>query len=134
MSRGCSRQAERCRSFFAAVTDPVGQGFVSSLQRPGGNATGFALYEYGIGAKWLELLKEIAPASREWQSFAIPPCLSRAGNWAQYRACSATGYVSKLPGNLLDHLVGAHEQELSHFYARRLRSFKINDFMRAIGS
>ena len=46
---------------FAAVTDPVGQGFVSSLQRPGGNATGFALYEYGFGAKWLELLKEIAP-------------------------------------------------------------------------
>jgi putative ABC transport system substrate-binding protein len=46
---------------FAAVTDPVGQGFVSSLQRPGGNTTGFALYEYGIGAKWLELLKEIAP-------------------------------------------------------------------------
>jgi hypothetical protein len=49
-------------------------------------------------------------------------------------SCSATGYVSKLPGNLLDHLVGAHEQELSHFYARRLRSFKITDFMRAIGS
>ena len=44
---------------FAAVTDPVGQGFVSSLQRPGGNAIGFALYEYGIGAKWLEMLKEI---------------------------------------------------------------------------
>jgi len=46
---------------FAAVTDPVGQGFVASLARPGGNTTGFALYEYGIGAKWLELLKEIAP-------------------------------------------------------------------------
>ena len=46
---------------FAAVTDPVGQGFVSSLPRPGGNITGFALYEYGISTKWLELLKEIAP-------------------------------------------------------------------------
>ena len=46
---------------FAAVTDPVGQGFVASLARPGGNTTGFALYEYGISAKWLELLKEIAP-------------------------------------------------------------------------
>ena len=46
---------------FASVTDPVGQGFVASLARPGGNATGFALYEYGISAKWLELLKEIAP-------------------------------------------------------------------------
>ena len=47
---------------FAAVTDPVSQGFVASLPRPGGNTTGFALYEYGIGPKWLELLKEIAPA------------------------------------------------------------------------
>jgi putative tryptophan/tyrosine transport system substrate-binding protein len=46
---------------FAAVTDPVGQGFVASLPHPGGNITGFALYEYGIGTKWLELLKEIAP-------------------------------------------------------------------------
>jgi len=47
---------------FAAVTDPVGQGFVASLARPGGNTTGFALYEYGFSAKWLELLKEIAPS------------------------------------------------------------------------
>jgi putative tryptophan/tyrosine transport system substrate-binding protein len=47
---------------FAAVTDPVGQGFVASLPRPGGNTTGFALYEYSIGTKWLELHKEIAPA------------------------------------------------------------------------
>ena len=46
---------------FAAVTDPVGQGFVASLPHPGGNMTGFALYEYGISTKWLELLKEIAP-------------------------------------------------------------------------
>src|SRR5262249_44574512 len=38
---------------FAAVTDPVGQGFVASLARPGGNTTGVALFEYGIGAKWL---------------------------------------------------------------------------------
>ena len=46
---------------FAAVTDPVGQGFVASLRRPGGNATGFFLYEYGTSTKWLELLKEITP-------------------------------------------------------------------------
>ncbi len=46
---------------FASVTDPVGQGFVASLPRPGGKTTGFALYEYGIGTKWLGLLKEIAP-------------------------------------------------------------------------
>jgi putative ABC transport system substrate-binding protein len=46
---------------FAHSVDPVGAGFVDSLARPGGNATGFVLYEYGIGVKWLELLKEIAP-------------------------------------------------------------------------
>src|SRR5262249_23312419 len=47
---------------FVQVTDPVGAGFVDSLAQPGGNATGFTLFEYGISGKWLELLKEIAPA------------------------------------------------------------------------
>jgi len=47
---------------FAIVGDPVGAGFVEDLARPGGNATGFMAFEYGIGGKWLELLKEIAPA------------------------------------------------------------------------
>ena len=46
---------------FAQVIDPVGAGFVASLARPGGNTTGFTLFEYGMSAKWLELLKEIAP-------------------------------------------------------------------------
>jgi putative tryptophan/tyrosine transport system substrate-binding protein len=46
---------------FVAVTDPVSGGFVASLARPEGNTTGFALFEYGISGKWLELLKEIAP-------------------------------------------------------------------------
>ena len=43
------------------ITDPVGAGFVASMARPGGNATGFTLFEYGISAKWLEVLKEVAP-------------------------------------------------------------------------
>jgi putative tryptophan/tyrosine transport system substrate-binding protein len=46
---------------FVQAPDPVGAGFVASLARPGGNATGFTLFEYGISGKWLELLKEIAP-------------------------------------------------------------------------
>jgi putative tryptophan/tyrosine transport system substrate-binding protein len=46
---------------FVLASDPVGEGLVTSLARPGGNTTGFALWEYGIGVKWLELLKEIAP-------------------------------------------------------------------------
>src|SRR5262249_22873124 len=47
---------------FAAVADPVGAGIVDSLAHPGGNATGFMLYEYNLAAKYLELLKEIAPS------------------------------------------------------------------------
>jgi ABC-type uncharacterized transport system substrate-binding protein len=46
---------------FVQLADPVGAGFVASLARPGGNATGFTLFEYGISGKWLELLKDIAP-------------------------------------------------------------------------
>lgn len=46
---------------FTQTPDPVGAGFVESLARPGGNATGFSQFEYGISSKWLELIKEIAP-------------------------------------------------------------------------
>lgn len=46
---------------FPVAGDPVAGGFVESLARPGGNITGFALFEYCIGAKWLELLKQVAP-------------------------------------------------------------------------
>ena len=46
---------------FAGVADPVSAGYVESLARPGGNVTGFTVYEYSIASKWLELLKEIAP-------------------------------------------------------------------------
>ena len=47
---------------FPIIADPVGAGYVDSLARPGGNATGFMNFEYGIGGKWLGLLKEIAPS------------------------------------------------------------------------
>src|SRR5262249_14173749 len=47
---------------FVNIVDPVGAGFVESLARPGGNATGFTPFEYGLSGKWLELLKEIAPS------------------------------------------------------------------------
>jgi putative ABC transport system substrate-binding protein len=49
---------------FVGVTDPAGAGFVETLAKPGGNATGFMLFEYGFTAKWLELLKQIRPSIR----------------------------------------------------------------------
>ena len=49
---------------FVAIPDPVGAGFVDSLARPGSNATGFLLFEYGISTKWLELLKNYSKRSR----------------------------------------------------------------------
>jgi putative ABC transport system substrate-binding protein len=57
-----SQQATRTVPIvFAMVADPVGAGFVENLAHPGGNMTGFALYEYNLSSKWPELLKEIAP-------------------------------------------------------------------------
>jgi ABC-type uncharacterized transport system substrate-binding protein len=47
---------------FTQTPDPVGAGFVESLARPGGNATGFSIFDYSLGGKWLELLKQIAPS------------------------------------------------------------------------
>jgi putative ABC transport system substrate-binding protein len=47
---------------FVQVSDPLAQGFVANLTKPGGNLTGFSLYEFSIGSKWLDLLKEVAPA------------------------------------------------------------------------
>jgi putative ABC transport system substrate-binding protein len=56
------RQATRTMPIvFVNVVDPVGAGYVNSLARPGANATGFIMFDYGISIKWLELLKEIAP-------------------------------------------------------------------------
>jgi putative ABC transport system substrate-binding protein len=56
---------------FLTVTDPVGQGLVASLAQPGGNATGFSVFEASLGAKWLQLLSEIAPNIRRAHSSSI---------------------------------------------------------------
>jgi putative ABC transport system substrate-binding protein len=63
---------------FAIVVDPVGAGFVASLARPGGNATGFTMFEYGMSGKWLELLKQITPGVR--QSYGIRPSPQGSGS------------------------------------------------------
>ena len=67
---------------FTQTPDPVGAGFVASLARPGGNATGFTLFEFGISVKWLELLKEIAPNVARVAALrdpAYPPGLGELG-------------------------------------------------------
>jgi ABC-type uncharacterized transport system substrate-binding protein len=77
---------------FAGVIDPVGGGFVSSLARPGGNSTGFALFEYTISVKWLELLKEIAPRLRRAAVLRDDPATAAAiGQFAAIQAAGPIG-------------------------------------------
>src|SRR5262249_1572348 len=64
---------------FVNLVDPVSGGFVESLARPGGNVTGFLLFEYGISGKWLELLKEIAPRVTRVAVLRDPTQTSGAG-------------------------------------------------------
>ena len=67
---------------FLGIVDPVGAGFVDSLARPGGNATGFVSFEYGLSAKWLELLKEIAPQVARVGVIRDPEISSGTGQFA----------------------------------------------------
>jgi putative tryptophan/tyrosine transport system substrate-binding protein len=64
---------------FVNVVDPVGAGFVQSMARPGGNATGFIPFEYGMGGKWLERLKQIAPGVKRVAVLQNPIAASRSG-------------------------------------------------------
>jgi putative ABC transport system substrate-binding protein len=67
---------------FVAVTDPVGAGLVASLGRPGGNITGFTVFEYGLSGKWLELLKQIAPKVTRAAILRDPAIASGIGQYA----------------------------------------------------
>jgi putative tryptophan/tyrosine transport system substrate-binding protein len=67
---------------FVQVSDPVGTGFVESLARPGGNTTGFTLFEFGLSAKWLELLKEVAPTVTRALVFRDPGLTSGIAQFA----------------------------------------------------
>ncbi|MGA7067135.1 MAG: ABC transporter substrate-binding protein, partial [Pseudolabrys sp.] len=71
---------------FAVVIDPVGAGFVDSLARPGGNATGFTVFEYGMSGKWLELLKQIAPGVTRAAVLRDPTIASGIGQFAAVQA------------------------------------------------
>ena len=76
---------------FVAVPDPVGAGFVKSLARPGGNTTGFTAFEYAIAAKWLELLKEIAPSVTRAAVLRDPTIAAGIG---QFAAIQAVGSIA----------------------------------------
>ena len=71
---------------FVQVTDPVGGGFVKSLARPGGNATGFSALEYGMSGKWLELLKQMAPGIARAAVIRNPAIASGSGQFGALQA------------------------------------------------
>src|SRR5262249_35870169 len=73
---------------FVNVVDPVGAGFVDSLAQPGGNATGFVLYEYGLSAKLLELLKDISPQLKRVAVLREPDVASGIGQLAVIQAAA----------------------------------------------
>jgi putative ABC transport system substrate-binding protein len=87
---------------FAIVPDPVGAGFVDNLARPGGNATGFMTFEPGIGAKWLELLKELAPRVTRAAVIRDPAITGGIGQWSAIQAVAPSLRVEVTPLNVRD--------------------------------
>jgi putative ABC transport system substrate-binding protein len=87
---------------FAIVPDPVGAGFVESLARPGGNATGFLMFEYGISGKWVELLKQIAPAVTRAAVIRDPAITSGIGQWSAIQAVAPSFGMELIPVGVRD--------------------------------
>ena len=87
---------------FAIVVDPVGAGFVASLARPGGNATGFTMFEYGMSGKWLELLKQIAPGVTRAAVLRDPAIASGIGQFGAVQAVAPSLRVELSPVDVRD--------------------------------
>jgi putative tryptophan/tyrosine transport system substrate-binding protein len=87
---------------FANVIDPVGAGFVASMARPGGNTTGFTNYEYGMSAKWLELLKQIAPRVTRVAVMRDPSLTSGTAMLAAIQAVAPSFGVDLSPVDVRD--------------------------------
>src|SRR3954453_8225238 len=87
---------------FVLVVDPVGAGFVASLAKPGGNATGFTIFEYGMSGKWLELLKEIAPGIRRAAVLRDPAIASGIGQFAGVQTVAPALGVELSPVDVRD--------------------------------
>jgi putative tryptophan/tyrosine transport system substrate-binding protein len=87
---------------FAAVADPIGAGFVDTLSRPGGNTTGFMLFEYSLSGKWLELLKQVAPRVTQAGILRVPNLPSAAAEFASLQAVARYIGVEITPLNIRD--------------------------------
>ena len=87
---------------FPVVGDPVAAGFVDSLARPGGNATGFISFEYGLGGKWLELLKQIAPSVTRAAVLRDPATPTGIGQFGAMQALAPSLRVEVSPVNMRD--------------------------------
>jgi putative tryptophan/tyrosine transport system substrate-binding protein len=87
---------------FTVVIDPVGAGFVTSLARPGGNATGFTIFEYGMSGKWLELLKAIAPGVTRAAVLRDQAIASGIGQFAAVQAVAPSLGVELSPVDVRD--------------------------------
>jgi putative tryptophan/tyrosine transport system substrate-binding protein len=87
---------------FPTVGDPVAAGFVDSLARPGGNATGFMSFEYNLGGKWLELVKEIAPAVMRAAVFRDPAIPTGTGVFGAIQSVAPVLGIETIPLNVRD--------------------------------
>ena len=87
---------------FVSVPDPVGAGFVNSLARPGGNATGFLVFEYSLSGKWLELLKQIAPGVTRAAIIRDPAISAGLGQFGAIQAMASSVGVEVSPLNVRD--------------------------------
>jgi putative tryptophan/tyrosine transport system substrate-binding protein len=102
---GLERLLQATRSVpivFAVVPDPLGSGFIESLSRPGGNATGFLLFEYSLSGKWLELLKEIAPDVTRAAVLRDPAIAAGTGQFAVIQSVAPSRGVEVIPINMRD--------------------------------
>ena len=98
---------------FEAVADPVGSGFVDSLSQPGGNATGFMMFEYSLSGKWLELLKEIAPSLTRVIVLWDPAITAGIGQFAIIQSVATSAGVDVRPVNVRD--AGEIERAITAF-------------------
>jgi putative ABC transport system substrate-binding protein len=87
---------------FVQVVDPIGGGFAASLARPGGNATGLTVFEYGISAKWLELLKDIAPRITRVAVTRNPSSVAQVGMLGSIQSAASSRGVELRPIDVRD--------------------------------